>query len=446
MLNQLMRALDPHLPSPVIAGAGDLPSVYAVSELAAASVGAAGAALSNLLPLRPHVTVDRRLASLWFQLSIRPQGWELPPVWDPVAGDYRAADGWIRLHTNAPHHRRAAERVLGFAAGSGERAAFQRAIAGLRKADLEAALVAAGGCAAQMFTREEWMAHAQGKAVSAEPLIATRVRAATRALRLGPPERPLRGVRVLDLTRVLAGPVGTRFLAGYGAQVLRIDPPHWDEPGVVPEITLGKRCARLDLHRHEDRETFQALLSGADVLVHGYRPGALEGLGLGPEARRQIAPGLVDVSLCAYGYTGPWAGRRGFDSLVQMSCGIAAQGMRAAQADKPIPLPVQALDFATGYLMAAAALVGLGQRARDGRGFEARLSLARTAEFLAGYPTASQAQTLAPAGDADLSPDIEHTAWGKAKRLLPPLSIDGVPMRWDLPAGPLGTSPAMWPA
>ena len=129
-----------------------------------------------------------------------------------------------------------------------------------------------------------------------------------------------------------------------------------------------------------------------------------------------------------------------------MSCGIAAQGMRAAQAAKPVPLPVQALDFATGYLMAAAVLVGLGRRVRDGNGFEARLSLARTAEFLAGYANPPQTRPFEPPSEADFSTDIEHTAWGKARRLLPPLNIDGVPMRWDLPAGPLGTSPAAWPS
>lgn len=160
--------------------------------------------------------------------------------------------------------------------------------------------------------------------------------------------RPLAGIKVLDFTRVLAGPVATRFLAGLGADVLRIDPPEWDEPGVVPDVILGKRCARLDLHTAEDRRVFEALLARADIVVHGYRPGAMARLGYDEGERRTINPGLVDVSLCAYGWTGPWAGRRGFDSLVQMSIGIAEAGMRWQQAERPVPLPVQALDHATG--------------------------------------------------------------------------------------------------
>jgi crotonobetainyl-CoA:carnitine CoA-transferase CaiB-like acyl-CoA transferase len=194
----------------------------------------------------------------------------------------------------------------------------------------------------------------------------------------------LKDVRVLDLTRVLAGPVATRFLAGFGANVLRIDPPWWSEPGVEPEVTIGKRRAGLDLRNVDDRSRFEALLARADVLIHGYRPGALDGLGLGASRRREIAPALIEVSLNAYGWTGPWRGRRGFDSLVQMSSGIADEGMRRTEAAYPVPLPVQALDHATGLLMAAAALRALRLRRDTGKVLSARLSLARTAAMLTG--------------------------------------------------------------
>src|SRR5262249_13189705 len=149
---------------------------------------------------------------------------------------------------------------------------------------------------------------------------------------------------------------------GCGAEVLRIDPPDWEEPGIIPEVLLGKRTARLDLRTPADRDRFAHLLADADVLVHGFRGDALDRLGYGADVRADIRPGLVDVSLDAYGWTGPWAGRRGFDSLVQMSAGIAAEGMRAYGKDRPTPLPVQALDHATGYLLAAAALRGLARR------------------------------------------------------------------------------------
>ena len=257
--------------------------------------------------------------------------------------------------------------------------------------------------------------------------------------------RPLAGVRVLDLTRVLAGPVATRLLAGWGAEVLRVDPPGWDEPGVVPEVTLGKRCTRLDLRTDGGRDRFLHLLADADVLVHGYRSDALEGLELGAELRADVRPGLVDVTLDAYGWTGPWAGRRGFDSLVQMSSGIAAAGMAATGADRPVPLPVQALDHATGYLLAASALGGLALRRSDGSGSRWRTSLARMARLLVDAGTAPdlQGDGVDPAPPSVDGP-VEHTAWGDARRLPAPVVVDGAPLWWDLPAGPLGTSPADW--
>ena len=283
--------------------------------------------------------------------------------------------------------------------------------------------------------------------IAAEPLIALK-RLRAPALRPWHPAsgRPLAGIRVLDLTRILAGPIATRFLAGLGADVLRIDPPDWDEPAVAPDITLGKSCARLDLHSAQDRRVFEALLAEADVLVHGYRPSALEGLGYGEAQRRAINPGLVDVSLCAYGWSGPWAGRRGFDSLVQMSSGIAEAGMRWQQAPQPVPLPAQALDHATGYLMAAAALRGLLARQYEGETVTARLSLARTAALLVGYGKGPADPVFAGFREHDYGTEVEQTVWGPAQRLRSPLLIGDSPLRWALPASPLGSAGAMWQA
>ncbi|WP_426593745.1 CoA transferase [Cellulomonas sp. McL0617] len=434
MLDQILAAgLHPASASLTVDGHGDLPSAFAVTELAVATVGAAGLAVADLLGIA-DVHVDRRLASMWFGMSIRPDGWAPPPPWDPVAGDYRTADGWIRLHTNAPVHRDAALRVLGVA---GTREAVADAVAGWAGDALEDAVVAAGGCAAVMRTAADWAAGPAGSSVLGEPLIDwTTSGAAPLDLALAP-ARPLAGLRVLDLTRVLAGPVATRFLALLGADVLRIDPPWWDEPGVIPEVMLGKRTARLDL----TTEPLAELLTGADVLVHGYRPGALDGLGLGADARWQLSPGLVDVSLDAYGWTGPWRGRRGFDSLVQMSTGIADAGMRHYGHDSPTPLPVQALDHGTGYLLAFAALQGVARRLATGEGASARLSLARTAALLTGPPADG---SLEPERPQDVAPAVEHTSWGPARRLVAPVAIDGVRWETDRPARSLGSDRAAW--
>jgi crotonobetainyl-CoA:carnitine CoA-transferase CaiB-like acyl-CoA transferase len=410
-----------------------------VSALATAAVATAADALTALTGAS-GANVDRALADAWFRQSLRPVGWELPSPWDPVAGDYRASDGWIRLHTNAPHHRAAALSVLGVEA---DREVVARAVAGWRVEDLEAAVVGAGGCAAAMHDPDGWAASEPGAAVAAEPLVALE--------RTGPgpeigwaPEagRPLAGIRVLDLTRVLAGPVATRLLGGLGADVLRIDPPGWDEPAVVPEVTAGKRSARLDASGREGRERLTALLADADVLVSGYRDGALASLGLDRVERERIRPGLVDVALTAYGWTGPWARRRGFDSLVQMSAGIAATGMRAAGAGRPVPLPVQALDHATGWLMAAAALTGLADRRADGRGTVARLSLARTAVEL---ERVRPLETPAPAPAPEALPDAPRTTpWGDARLLEPPLSVEGAPVRFEVGPAPLGSAEPAW--
>ena len=452
LLDRMLDALD--LPGPraeVRLGAGgSLPSAFAVSDLALASIGAAGAALARVAAgseqaPAPPVTVDRDLASAWFVLSLRPEGWQLPPAWDAVAGDYACADGWIRLHTNAPHHRAAALAVLG---APGRREAVATEVAGWRADELETAVVDAGGAAAALRPLAAWNAHPQGAAVAAEPLLhCERTGPDDRPARgeVPPAGRPLAGTRVLDLTRVLAGPVATRLLAGWGAEVLRIDPPGWDEPSIVPEVTLGKACARLDVRTADGRARLLDLLATTDVLVHGYRPGALDGLGLGDEVRDEVRPGLVDVSLDAYGWTGPWAGRRGFDSLVQMSSGIAEAGRRAAGSDHPVPLPTQALDHATGYLLAASALAGLARRRADGRGSRWRASLARTARLLVdagvdGRITGAGIDPAPPDGEVP----VERTAWGDARRLPPPVTVDGSPLRWTRPAGPLGTAPAAW--
>jgi len=445
LLTSIQAALGlPHTPIPFTAS-GALPSAFAVTDLACASIGAAGQAVSELLRQQtghlPAVEVDRRLASFWFATSLRPIGWEVPPLWDPVAGDYATKDGWIRLHTNAPHHRAAAESVLGTCA---DRAAMAAKVAQWNSADLEQAVVEANGCAAEMRSWAQWQQHQQGMAVNAEPLVHFIDSQDEKANAWqGSVAQPLAGLKVLDLTRVLAGPTASRFLAGLGANVLRIDPPSWNEPGVVPEVTLGKRCARLNLQQPDDRAVFENLLKDADILIHGYRADALEHLGFGAERRRQLAPGLIDICLNAYGWSGPWRNRRGFDSLVQMSSGIAEAGQRWKQADKPTPLPVQALDHGTGYLMAASAIRLLTQRLKTGRGGSARLSLARTAKLLIEQEPGSS-EALRAEDAQDQNSHLEQTPWGPAHRLLAPVKISGTPLQWALPATELGSHRPLW--
>ena len=436
-----------------------LGSRYDVTGLATEAVARATLAAADLLATRTGerrraVRVDRIAACAAFagERLFQPIGWERPPIWDPIAGDYRAAKGWIRVHTNYSHHRAAALRALRLPGDCGERSEVAAAVSARQADDLESAVVREGGAAAVLRSPASWSATAAGRAASRQrlwvdpaPPVPVTIPAA---------DRPLAGVRVLDLTRVIAGPVCTRFLAGYGAQVLRVDPPGFVEvPAVVPEVTPGKRCCTLDLRDSSDRARFAELVGQAHVIVAGLRPGSLQALGFGPDRLRALNPGLIVARLNAYGWDGPWAARRGFDSLVQMSCGIAYLDRHAA----PSPLPVQALDHATGYLLAGAVCRALSALIRTGVPGDIRTSLVATANRLVSLTVSrsgsgSSRARAEPAGAGSAGagsvwpepvwPDevfeTADTAWGRARRVRVPGTIEGIEPSWSIDAGPLG--------
>ncbi|MEM9405065.1 MAG: CoA transferase [Acidobacteriota bacterium] len=420
-----------------------LPSAFAVTDLAVASIASAGLAIRRLVGTDADVRVDQRLAGLWFGSTLAPRGWTLPPQWDDLAGVYETADGFVRLHTNAPHHRAAALRVLGCRE---DRATVAEVVAQWAAEELESALADAHGVGAALRSRSAWLEHPQGLALQSEPLVHRESHGASIVRSRRPSAaRPLAGVRVLDLTRVLAGPVATRLLAGLGADVLRIDPPTWSESGVAAEVNLGKRCARLDLRSRDDRGVFEERLAEADILVHGYRRDALEGLGYGASERRALRPSLVDVSLNAWGHTGPWGDRRGFDSIVQIAGGIAHHGMIACGTESPRSLPVQALDHATGYTLAACALHGWADLQEHGRASTWRTSLAAHAELLwSSVGDADLERDFRPLGGGDLAAEEEATSWGPARRARPPLDVHDVDLVWPNGAADHGTSEATW--
>ncbi len=427
-----------------IVGPRSLGGSYPVSQFAAAAVGATALALADLVGTDAQAEVSTPLVDGWFAAAVRPRTPVASP-WEALAGDYATGDGWIRLHTNVPAHRAAALEVLGLGE-SATRADVEAAVTDWRADDLESEVVFAGGAAAAMRTAGAWSRHPQGVAVASEPLVDVRPGSEGRPLPLGLEGRPLAGVKVLDLTRVLAGPVATRVLAMLGADVLRIDPSDWNEPALEPDMTLGKRCARLDAHSVEGRSELLALLAEADVLVHGYRPGALDSIGLDDETRQAVRPGLVEVQLNAYGHTGPWAARRGFDSLVQMSAGMADRGMRETSAEHPVPLPVQALDHATGWIAAAAALRGVAEARRTGRGSASRLSLARTALELENWRTAWGGGPFPTTPLGELPSRPLDTVWGTVDVLDSPLEVSALALETLQPPRRLGSDEPVWQA
>ena len=426
-----------------------LPGPFAVSHVGAASFAAVGAAIADLVSTvtgePPAVRVDRALASAWLAYWSEPVGWDRGTPWHGVSTDYAAADGrWVRLQANYDHLRRAAAKALG---ATEDREAFARAIAAMPADEAEHAIVAGGGAAAATRTLDEWAAHPQGQAAAAEPLIDASFGDGAATGWAPTPERPLAGIRVLDITRVLAGPVGTRTLAGYGAEVLRIDPPGFLEPGGSAgggDLTLGKRCVYLDLSTQAGRDTFLTLLRAADVLVHGLRPGALDGLGLGADVRRAAAPGVIEVTLNAYGWTGPWQGRRGFDTLVQTSSGMSTELMRRGGLAGPKLLPSQVLDFATGYLVAAAAVRGLAERARHGRWSSWRLALARTGALLRGAGEAPEEGALGEPAGSWYEPRVYNFPKGPVRRLVFPTAVERAPLFWERAGDPYGTATPVW--
>lgn len=425
-----------------------LPSAFDVTGLATGAVAVAAHAMARLHAARTGdevatVTVDSIDACGAFRAEqlVVPEGWELPPLWDPLAGNYRSADGWIRLHTNYAHHRRAAVAVL----GTDARERVARAVSRWSGDELEQAIVAAGGAAAVMRTRTEWLASPPGSATNhPRPLeFDERPSVGPPTWASASPDLPLTGVRVLDLTRVIAGPVATKALAAYGAEVLRIDPPGFEEvASLLPETTVGKRTAALDFEHPDERARFEQLVRGADALVLGYRPTALARYGMTDDWFLARNPDLILARLNAYGWRGPWRERRGFDSLVQMSCGIADGGAAACGSAEPVPLPAQALDHGSGWLLAAAIVRALERQLTDGVSTSIRGSLVGTANLL--YELSTPISTAA-AASAD-SPFLVDTttAWGSARRAPFPARIHRLEPHWPHPAGPLGRHEPRW--
>ncbi|WP_328975672.1 CoA transferase [Streptomyces canus] len=406
--------------------------------LAAAELGALRAGLAEA----PTVRVDDGAVATAF-LSERHLliNGRAPVNFAPLSRFWRTADGWVRTHANYPHHRARLLQALGVPE---DPAAVEAALAERSALDVEDAVYAAGGLAVALRSPEEWAVHPQAAEVAKQPLVERGRLDTARVRAFAPvgtsPLLPAAGLRVLDLTRVLAGPVATRTLALLGADVLRLDAPQLPElPDQHADTGFGKRSATLDLAA--DRQTFEDLLAAADVVVTGYRPGALDRFGLSPEALAERRPGVVVAQLSAWGGYGPWRERRGFDSLVQAATGIA---VLEGSPDRPGALPAQALDHGTGYLLAAAVLRALTEQSYDGGSRFVRLALARTAQWLTDGMDGSAAGDAVSERYDGPEPWLAETdsALGRLRYALSPVSFEGGPADWARPPVPWGTDPA----
>lgn len=435
-----------------------IPSSFRVAVAGQTTIAAAGLAAAEIWRLRgggpQDVSVDMRHAvaecrsERYLRLDDKPP----PPAWDAIAGVYKTGDNrFVRCHTNFPHHRDSVCNVLGC---EPERDKVQAALMQWKGEDFETAAYAAGGVVALMRSYDEWSALPQARALAELPLVSIE------KIGEAPPkpwpqglsngDRPLSGLRVLDLSRVIAGPVAGRTLAAHGADVLLVSGP---ELPAIPWLTIdtgrGKLTTLVELRSEAGRAQLRELLKGADIFSQGYRPRALAALGFAPEDAANINPGIVYVTLSAYGHAGPWAERRGFDSLVQTTTGFNHAEGQAAGIDGPKELPAQMLDHATGYLMAFGAMMAKARQAREGGSWHVRVSLAQTGRWLWNLGRLDGGlDTPDLTGEAVHAAFIEPvpSGFGTLKAVRHSALLSTTPARWSRPAMPLGSHPPQWPA
>jgi crotonobetainyl-CoA:carnitine CoA-transferase CaiB-like acyl-CoA transferase len=427
-----------------------LPSSFAVGTAAQATIGAAALAAAELWRLRggrrQNVAVDMRHAAIEFRSEryLRVDGKRPDEYHDDLAGLYRCGDGrWARLHTNLPHHCSGLLKLLGV---PHDKAAVQRALDGMTAEALESAAAEAGLVVTACRSFAEWDRHPQGQAVAKLPLFLIEKIGDAPPGRRPAAERPLSGIKVLDLTRIIAGPVCGRTLAAHGADVLLVTAKHLASMlPLVIDTGRGKLSAAIDLREASGREALARLAPDADVFVQGYRPGAIAAHGFSPQDVARLRPGIVYASLCAYGHDGPWANRRGFDSLVQTASGFNVAEAEAFASPKPKELPAQELDHATGYLLAFAVMTALKRQAEEGGSWHVRVSLAQTGYWLRRLGRIHGTNCPDPKFD-DVRDCLEETpsGFGRLTTVRHAAIMSETPPHWARPSVPLGTdAPAL---
>lgn len=430
-----------------------LPSSFRVGAAAQASIAAAGLAAAEIwrqrTGQRQTVSVDLRHAAIEFRSEryMRLDGASPGPAWDKIAGVYDTRDNRrVRIHTNFPHHRDGFLKLLGC---DNDRAAVAAALKTWDGAHFENTAALAGAPCTLMRSPGEWTAHPQAQAVAQLPLIEIERIGEAPPRRLSRScERPLSDVRVLDLSRVLAGPVAGRTFAAHGADVMRVTGPHLPAlPTLDIDTGRGKLSASLDLRAEEDCARLASLLREAQVIVNAYRPGALDRFGFSPQACAEMKPGIVVATLSAFGRSGPWSSRRGFDSLVQNACGINVAEAEALGVAAPKELPAQALDHAAGYLLATGVMLALARKVEEGGSWHVRVSLARTAHWLMGLGRLDggfAAPDPKPDDVADLLAQMD-TPQGHLTYVRHAAQLSRTPAHWARPPVALGASAPMWP-
>ena len=466
MNNEILRGLLPlagwnedRLDDLTITGGSDpiLPTSFRIGDTSTAALSAVGLAVSDLWESRTgrkqRVSVDARraTASLRSGKYMQMDGAGVSTERNMVMGTYPTKDGrWSYLHCNFPNHRAAALSVLGV---NEDRDEVTKAVAKWDAFDLEEAIIEARGAGGMVRSMEEWAIHPQAAAIASLPLMDIVKIADSPPEPLPDGSRPLSGVRVLDLTRVLAGPTCARTLAEHGADVMKITAGHLPNIGYQEYDTgHGKLNATLDLRDGRQMETLRGLVRQTDVFSQGYRPGTLGGRGLSPEELAELRPGIVYISLSAFSHEGPWASRRGFDTVVQTVSGITQRQGELFPGAIPGPqfYPVSAIDYLTGYLMAFGGIVALNKRIHEGGSWLVRISLAQVGRWLVSQGEIPETRLKEVA--AEFTPEeiaswlmVSETPMGNLGHLSPVIGLSESAPRWSRPSVPLGYHDPVWP-
>lgn len=458
------EALAPlHLPttSPIY------PSSFKIDHLAQSTIAlsALSAALVRSLhtkALIPRVTVPQKHACLEFKTErFYSLDGKLPTAtWGPIGGLHRADDGYVRIHDTFPHHRFGTLELLGLGREASREDVAEK-VRAWKRFELEDAAAKSGLAVYALRSYGEWDATPQADAVPNFPIRIRRIgdggasglpphmTANTRG-----PERCLRGVRVLEFSRVIAAPVAGKTLAAHGADVIWITSPNLpDLPDLDRNLSRGKRTVQLDLDTETDCATLRALVKDADVFLQGYRPSSLAAKGFSAEALTKTKPGIIIANLSAFGPEGPWAERRGFDSLVQTCTGMNVSEAQHFGGDGGVakPMPCQALDHAAGYLLATGIAAAVYRRAREGGSWAVDVSLAGVMGYLRSLGQWEGREGFEGVGGLPEVEDVEGQVWeeresgfGILRALKHAASVEGAEPGFEFMPKALGSDEARW--
>ncbi|KAF2233416.1 CoA-transferase family III [Viridothelium virens] len=437
-----------------------LPSSFKIGDLAQSTVALSALAAALIYALKtesavPRVTVPRQHAAVEFNSEklYTIDGKSHHKLWGPVGGLHKTSDGYVRMHDSFPHHRNGALALLGLPATATRADAAEKMLQ-WKAQELEDTAINSGLVMTMLRSYEQWDAHPQSKAISDIPISIKRIAAGPKGLRprlSGESPKCLNGLRVLELSRVIAAPVAGKTLAAHGADVLWVTSPDLpDLPALDRDLSRGKRTIQLNLNDAKDKLKLLELASTADVFIQGYRPTSLATRGISAADLAALNSRIIYANLSAYGPSGPWSNRRGFDSLVQTCGGMnVSEAQHYGRGEPARPMPCQALDHGAGYLLATGILAALYRQVTLGGCYEVDVSLAGVMKYLRSlgqYPGRSGFECADLESAVDVSDYLETKPceFGALTAVKHSASVEGCMPGWDVMPKSLGSDKAEW--